>query len=201
MSGKIVIFGGTFDPVHTGHLIMTEQAYSTFNLDRVVFMPAGDPPHKDSKQVTDSSRRLEMLKLAISDNSHFKISEKEINQTGESFTVDTLKFYEKKFSECEIYFLIGADSLLDICNWKEPDYILENANLIVVGRSGFSLENIFRDDRYRPYRNRIKIIDNFLIDISSSQIRKLCRKGGSIRYLVPENVERYIKVHNLYRSD
>ena len=195
---NIAVFGGTFDPVHLGHLIIAEQAYNSFNLDKVIFMPAGNPPHKSDINITSEQHRLNMLKLAVKDNSHFEISEWELSQDSKSYTVDTLKYMKSKFPEQNIYFIIGADSLYEIFEWKQPEYILENANLIVALRPEYSIDNIFNDQRYNPYRGNIDLLDNCLIDISSTKIRKLAASGKSIRYLTLEKVIEYIENNELY---
>lgn len=198
---SIAILGGTFDPIHMGHLIIGEQAYNSFGLDRIIFMPAGIPPHKDFQNVTGSRHRLEMVKLAIKDNSHFTFSDWELKKQGKSYTAETLRNIQSSNSEEEIYLIIGADSLFDIYNWKEPEYILENANLIVASRPGFPLKDVMIDSRFRPYSQNIYFLDDLLINISSSHIRDLVQKDKSIRYLVPTEVLTYIKDNSLYRSD
>ncbi|MFW5995634.1 MAG: nicotinate-nucleotide adenylyltransferase [Halanaerobiaceae bacterium] len=201
MSKRVAVLGGTFDPVHFGHLIMAEQAYNSFDLDEIIFIPSGKPPHKNHEHVSQAAHRLEMVRRAVGDNEHFSVSEWEIDRKEESYTVETLKYFENSYPGWHIYFLIGADSLYDVFNWKAPEYILGHANLIVVSRPGYSLENIYKDDRFRPYRQRINILEGILINISSSEIRKLYSEGNSIKYLVPREVEEYIIDHNLYRRD
>ncbi len=194
----IAVLGGTFDPVHLGHLIIAEQAYNNFDLEKVIFMPAYSPPHKDEAGITETGHRLEMTRLALEDNSHFEYSEREISRAGRSYTVDTLKEMQEDYPDQKIYFLIGADSLLDIYSWKEPRYLLENANFITARRPDFSLKEIFLDERFRPYRDNIELLDNSLVDISSSQIRRLYRAGKSIKYLVLPVIEKYIGDNRLY---
>lgn len=194
----LAVFGGTFDPIHIGHLIIAEQTCNFCDVEQVIFMPAGIPPHKSNNNVSSKNYRLEMVQLATADNQHFSCSELEFVKEGNSYTVDTLKEMQRVYPGQKIYFLIGADSLLDIYNWKQPEYLLENANFIVARRSGFSLKDIYVDERFRKYRKNIKLLDNSLIDISSSQIRKLRAAGKSIRYLVLPEVAHYIKTNDLY---
>ncbi len=198
---KVAMLGGTFDPIHLGHLIIAEQAYNSFELDKVIFMPAGIPPHKDFKGVTGSRHRLEMVELAIKANPHFVFSDWELKKNEKSYTVDTLKYIQSSNSKKEIYLILGADSLFDIYNWKEPEYILEHTNLIVASRPGFPLKDIITDARFRPYSQNISFLDDLLIDISSSHIRDLVRRRKSIRYLVTSEVETYIKENKLYQGD
>ncbi|ACL70091.1 nicotinate-nucleotide adenylyltransferase [Halothermothrix orenii] len=198
---RIAVMGGTFDPVHLGHLIIAEQSYNHFHLDKVIFMPAGIPPHKSGKKITASRHRLEMLKRAISDNPHFDYSTYELEKEGKSYTVETLRFlYNKKIAR-EIYFIIGADSLLDIYNWKEPEYLLEKGNFIVAPRPGYSLKGIFENSKYNIYRNNIYILKEPLIDISSSRLREQVNRGESIRYQTLPCVISYIEEEGLYRGD
>ncbi len=197
---SIAVFGGTFDPVHLGHLIIAEQAYNSFQPEKIIFMPAGIPPHKDKTEISSTDHRLEMLKLAVNSNPHFEISQWELKNKERSYTVDTLKKLKKDYPSRKIYMIIGADSLLDIFNWKQPEYLLKNANFIVARRPEFLLKDIYLDQRFREYRDRINILDNSLIEISSSQIRKLCKEEKSIKYLTLNKIIDYIKNHNLYRS-
>ncbi|MFW6381558.1 MAG: nicotinate-nucleotide adenylyltransferase [Bacillota bacterium] len=198
---KFAIFGGTFDPVHVGHLIIAEQIYNNFSLDKVIFIPAKIPPHKNSSGITPAYHRVEMIRLAIADNPHFTYSELELGLPGKSYTVETLKALKKLGSEHSYSLILGADSLRDIFTWKQPYFILKNAEIIVARRPGIVLEEVFKDERLRPFRKDIKLLDNILIDLSSSQIRELLDRGQSIKYLIPEQVEDYIKDTTLYRGD
>lgn len=196
----IAIFGGTFDPPHLGHLIIAEQAREDFSLEKVIFMPTGIPPHKIDKIISPASIRLEMLKIVIKDNSFFEYSDYELNKKENSYTADTLR-YLQGLNMNDIYFIIGADSLLDIFLWREPEFLLENSKFIVAGRPGYSIKNIYQDLRYRPYLDNILIMDSNLIDISSTSIRKDASRGRSIKYRVADKIINYIKKENLYRGE
>ncbi len=196
---KLGIFGGTFDPIHIGHLIIAQQAYSDFALEKIVFMPAGIPPHKNNS--TGSRHRLEMVKLAIEDNPVFSLSEWELKQQKKSYTVDTFKYFEKLNIAEQIYFIIGADSLYDMFNWKNPEYLLKKANIIVAARPGYSLEKTFKDQRYRDYEDNIYFLDNFKIEISSSTIRNYIRNNKSVKYLLPDKIIKYIASSEIYKGD
>lgn len=198
---RVAILGGTFDPIHLGHLLIAEQAYNTFSLDKVIFMPAGAPPHKTEKKIVDGSRRLKMVKLAIRDNPHFSYSDYELKKEGRSYTADTLRYFKELNPGHKVYFIIGADSLLDIFSWREPDYLLENGHFIVARRPGYPLDNIHLDERYQPYLEHIHIMEGILIDISSSKIRERIRTGQSIRYQTRDAVISYIEKERLYRGD
>ena len=198
---KIAVLGGTFDPIHIGHLLMGEQAYNSFDLDRVIYMPAGIPPHKVDKEISKSKHRLKMVKLAVKDNSHFNYSDWELKRDGRSYTVDTLNYMYSKYPDDDIYFIIGSDSLRDIFQWKDTEYLLENAKFIVAQRPGFTLENIYKDERLRPYRDYINIMENMMVDISSTRIRQNVKEGYSIKYMTLPVIIDYIKRNNLYRGE
>ncbi len=198
---KVAIMGGTFDPVHIGHLIIAEQAHCKFNLEKVIFIPAGIPPHKDNSKVTGGKHRLAMIQLAVEDNPKFSVSDWEFRKQRDSYTVDTLKYIEKIDLAEQIYLIIGADSLFEIFTWKDPEYILGHANLIVACRPGYNLNEILKDPRYGSYRKNIHLLDNIKMKIASSTIREMVSKGHSIRYLVLPRVQDYIMNNNLYRGD
>ncbi len=192
------IIGGTFNPVHLGHLICSERAYLEFNLDKVIFMPAGKPPHKD-EVINSAEHRYNMLKLAIANNNHFEISDWEIKQEEKSYTARTVKYFKEKYNVERVNLIIGTDSLAEIFNWYQPEYILENTNLIVAKRNGYSFPKIMKDQRLRKYESHINILDNSLIEISSTMIREFVKDDKSIRYLTLDKVIEYINKNNLYR--
>jgi len=193
------IIGGTFNPVHLGHLICAERAYLEFNLDKVIFMPAGNPPHKSEEKIDSAEDRYNMLKLALANNNHFEISEWEIKKQEKSYTADTLEHFKDKYNVERVNLIIGTDSLAEIFNWHQPEYILKNSNLIVAKRNDYSFTKIMKDQRLRKYEDNIHILDNSLIEISSTMIRNFVREGKSIRYLTPDKVIEYINKNNLYR--
>jgi len=193
----IAIFGGTFDPIHIGHLIIAEQAYNRYDLSKVVFMPAGNPPHKNNEELTPAKLRLQMVNLAIEDNEHFTISDWEIKKNEPSYTAETLRYFNEKYNE-EIYFIIGADSLLDIPNWKEPEFLMENGNFIVARRPNFSLEKTLKKVFFKTYRDNLHIMNSSLIDISSSLIRKNIKNKKSIRYMTLDSIIKFIDENNIY---
>lgn len=194
---SIAIFGGTFDPIHFGHLLVAEQAYKRFDLENIIFMPAGSPPHKDNQKLTSAKYRFEMIRLAIRDNQHFSCSNWELKQSKTSYTVDTLRYFEKQGLK-DIYFIIGADSLLDIKKWKEPEYLLENANFIVAKRPSYVITKEFENSFLTSYKDNIYIMESVLIDISSTRIRYNIKEGKSIRYMTPISVIKYIRMNKIY---
>jgi len=189
---KVCIIGGSFNPIHIGHLILANTVLEELNLDEMIFVPCYIQPLKGDKDFASSTHRLEMVKLAIQSNPQFTLSDIEINRKGKSYTVDTLKFFKKKYEN--LYFVIGADNIKDFHKWKEPDTILKIANLIVTNRGGINIQI--------PEKIRGKKIISCTIpqiEISSTMIREKIRNGQSIKYLVPEAVENYIIQNNLYK--
>jgi nicotinate-nucleotide adenylyltransferase len=192
---KIGLFGGTFDPVHVGHLIIAETVSSDFLLDRVFFIPAAVPPHKNGNRISPSDRRLEMLKLAIEDHTHFELSDVEIRRGGISYTVDTVRWFQESVSwQGAVFFLIiGSDSLYDIRNWKHPEKILSGIQVLVIERPGFEREKIGE-----KYLGHVQWVSVPQMQISSTEIRRRVRDKKSIRYWVPRKVEMYIHDKGMY---
>ncbi len=192
---KIGLFGGTFDPIHVGHLIIAETISSDFLLDRVFFIPAAVPPHKNGNSVSPTDRRLEMLKLAIEDHSRFTVSDAEIRRGGISYTVDTIQWFQKSASwkGGSFFLIIGSDSLYDIKNWKHPEEIFSNIHVLVIERPGFKREEIGE-----KYSEHVQWVSGPHMQISSTEIRKRVREKKSIRYWVPRKVEAYIHDKGMY---
>ncbi len=186
---KIGIFGGTFDPIHLGHLIVAEQAREQTGLDQLWFMVGTSPPHKTEKDFSAFDRRSEMLKLAIAGNPSFSVSEMERDREGPSYTVDTLKILKEEHRQDDFFLVIGADTLIDFGNWYQPEKILQMATLLVAGRPGREL----------PTEPDYQKVETPLIDIASRNLRSRVKEGKSIRYQVPRAVEIYIQEKNLYR--
>lgn len=193
------IFGGTFDPPHQGHLILAEQLQDNFGLNKIIFMPSGKPPHKKDKVISPNKDRLNMLKLAVAQNPFFSLSDWEIKNDGYSYTAKTLAQFVPQIEAEQIFFIIGADSLAEIFDWKEPEYLLSNANFIVFNRPGYNLKEIIAQKKYKSYLDNIYIYQGLNIEISSSFIRNQIKEGKSIRYLTLDTIEKYIKENNLYR--
>ncbi len=196
---KIGIFGGTFDPPHLGHLILNEQIKNNFDLDKIIFMPAGNPPHKKDKEITSDQQRLKMLELAIDNNPFFEISNWELSRKSYSYTAHTLKEFVPTLDAEHVFFIIGADSLADIFKWHKPNYLLGSGKFIVFNRPGYNLGSILQQSEYKPYLENISTYQSIHIEISSSYIREEIKKGNSIRYLTPDSVREYIMKNNLYR--
>ena len=202
---RVGVFGGTFDPVHMGHLILAEQCREQARLDELLFVPAAAPPHKRDQSLTPFEKRVEMLALAIAGNPAFRIDELEREREGPSYTVDTLAALRARRPHDELCFLIGSDSLHDFSLWYQPQRILELAELLVVARADWPLftPEVFRgtmklgDD----FALRYQVIDAPLITLSSRDIRHRLREGRTVRYMIPRAVEAYIADKGLYRED
>lgn len=201
---RLGVFGGSFDPVHVGHLIMAEQCREQGRLDQVLFIPAARPPHKQHQVLTQFSQRVEMLELAISGNPAFRIDQLEKDRPGPSFTVETLAELHQRQPDTELFLIMGSDSLADLPHWYEPRKILELASLLVVGRPGSEgvtegqvrAQLGWQDD----FPIRVQTIHSPLIEIASREIRKRTAEGLSNRYQIPRAVEAYIEQHGLYRT-
>ena len=182
---RIGIMGGTFDPIHIGHLILGETAYHQFHLDNVLFMPAGNPPHKQDREnrATDS-QRVEMVRLAIASNPHFTLSMEEMHREGYSYTYRTLERLKKRYPDTEYYFILGADSLYTFDEWKEPARILGACTILVGTRNHTSDEKLDRviEHLEEKYHGQIEKLESLNIDISSKMIRSWIEKGRSLAY-------------------
>ncbi len=195
MSLRVGIFGGTFDPIHVGHLVVAEQARDRLALDRVVFVPARVPPHKPGASA-GAEHRFRMTCLAVEDNPGFAVSDLELRREGPSYTVDTLRALRAdEPGDARHYLLLGADSARDLEQWKDVDALLEDSTVVVLGRPG-----VEQDDLPPRVGSRATFLPTPLLEISSTEIRRLVRDGGTVRYLVPVRVEEYIRSEGLYRS-
>ncbi|MBE6081272.1 MAG: nicotinate-nucleotide adenylyltransferase [Tissierellaceae bacterium] len=200
-SNKIGIMGGTFDPVHIGHLIIAEESRVNFDLDKIIFVPTGEPPHKNLKNVTSAKDRYEMTLLSIMHNPYFYISDIEIKREGLTYTIDTIKYFKKRYPKSEIFFIIGADSLINIDKWKNSEELLRESKFIVAKRVGieYSLLEERINEINDKYSKIVFSVTTPYIDISSTDIRKRVKNGENIKYYLPLDVEAYIKKNRLYR--
>lgn len=215
---KIGLFGGTFDPIHWGHLRSAEEVSETFGLDRVFFIPASIPPHKRGQTTTPVQDRLKMVRLAVAKNRRFAVSKAEISRPGISYSIDTLRHFARKLHKGDsLYFIIGLDAFREIGSWKDFADLFSLCNFIVTSRpgtkdcnplrgTGVAVKKLFcYDPKEGCYRHRsgsrlLLFIELTDIAISASEIRNLVKRGQSIRYLVPSSVESYIKKTGLYRN-
>ena len=195
---NVGILGGTFDPIHIGHLVVAEEARVKLHSDEVLFVPAGQPWLKLDRNITPAVQRMEMVRLAIADNPHFRLCTLEVERPGPSYTVDTLtKLQEQLGSEANLFFLLGRDTLAELPLWKEPKKVAQLCRLVVAPRLGS--KDLKRLQAEIPgLLDKIIQLDMPIIGISSSDIRQRLARGLSIRYLVPVEVEEYIAKHGIY---
>lgn len=198
---KIGIMGGTFDPIHFGHLVAAEAVRCQLSLDKVIFVPSGQPPHKKAVTVTAADHRLAMTNLAIADNCHFHSSQVELLRSGPSYTIDTVCHFLEESPGAEIYFITGADAILELLSWKDALQLLELCYFIAVTRPGYDLGHL--DDLKSQLASGLgeKIISLQVpgIAISSTDLRQRVQRGEPIKYLLPEAVRIYISEGNLYQ--
>lgn len=199
---KIGISGGTFDPVHLGHLILAEGIRETFALDKVLFVPSGKPPHKDLSEVTDPEHRYAMVQEAVRTNPFFEVSRVELDRQGYTYTIDTLRQLRDIYgSEARLFFITGADIVWDLPNWRCFEEVLRSCEFIMALRPGYDKQAFL--DQIGFLRDtcgaRIRTAEIPLIAVSSTDIRARVKAGNSIKYLVPEGVERFIMEKGLYR--
>ncbi len=198
---KVGILGGTFNPIHIGHLILAENAYDSLHLDKVLIMPSGVSYLKDPAEILPAKQRIQMVQLAIGNNHHFELSTYETNRAGNSYTYETLEELQKQKQDQEFYFIIGADSLFNIEKWREPQRIFDNCVLVAAPRYQISSEALEVQKQYleRQYHARIHLLSTPNIDISSNMIRTRIAEKKTICYYVPKDVETYIYKKKLYK--
>lgn len=194
------MMGGTFDPIHYGHLVAAEAARYEFSLDKVVFIPAGQPPHKPDRQVSPAFHRVAMVRLGISSNPYFEISTVEVERPGPSFTVDTLAEFRRLYPSAVLYFITGADAVAEIQTWHRFEELLRLCLLVGVSRPGYPLEDLQEGlaGLDCEFRQRIRLLPVPGVAVSSSEIRERVHAGKPIKYLLPEAVEEYVIRQGLY---
>ena len=198
---RIGVLGGTFDPIHVGHLVAAEQVAWALALDRVLFVPAGTPPHKAGGAAAGAVDRVRMVELAIAGNPLFELSLVDVNRPGRSYTVDTLRVLRMELGEStELHFIVGMDSLGDLAGWKDPVGLIAQCRLAVVNRPPYPEPNLARMEEQVPgISERVDMVNMPGIALSSSDLRRMVASGAPIRYLVPDAVEQYIIDRGLYR--
>ena len=202
---RIGLLGGTFDPIHIGHLLLAVHSYEELDLDRVIFIPARMPPHKGQPTVS-AEQRLEMVRLAVSNDERFLVCDCELSRTTPSYTIDTVKELQQSLgSETKLSWLIGSDMLEDLPNWREVNKLVDMIDIVVVQRAGQPSADFstLRPSLTAEQINRIQgqAINVSLIDISSTLVRERIAQGLSLRYFLPESVEKYIVENRLYRQE
>jgi nicotinate-nucleotide adenylyltransferase len=195
---RLGILGGTFDPPHYGHLILAEQAYEQLALEKVLWVPAADPPLKEDEPKTPIAIRLEMLRMAITDNDHFAISLADVERPGPHYTVDMLALLRKHHLQATFFFLMGSDSLNDLLLWREPARLIQMATLAVMARPGAPINLAKLAPTLPGIEQRVIFIDGPQIEIASSDIEARIQSGRSIRYLLPKAIEDYVYEQKLY---
>jgi len=199
---KIGIMGGTFNPIHNGHLIIAEQAKEEFQLDLVLFIPAGIPPHKQNEAILTKEHRCAMIEVAIKNNPHFQLDTREVESEAVSYTYLTLKALKQQYNDAQLYFIMGEDSIYAISSWKYPKEIFSMAITLVAVRNHLCETQPIEEQILlikQQYNGTIAIIHSPVVLISSSLIRDRIALGYSIRYLVPDSVVGYIKKYELYQ--
>jgi nicotinate-nucleotide adenylyltransferase len=189
---SIGIFGGTFDPIHFGHLITALAVKEIRSLDKIIFIPAHISPHKTTFRSSSAAHRLAMINLAINNIEGFEVSDFELNKQGISYTIDTISHYKNIYSHIDL--IIGYDNLLNFTTWKDPDEIVKIANLVVLSRKSN------QPDVSNPYFNHAELVKTPLIEISSTDIRRRVKENKLINFLVPKKVMEYIYSLNLYKD-
>ena len=214
---KIGLFGGTFNPIHYGHLRPAEEIGDLLDLDPVIFIPASDPPHKEKKDLLPAPLRAEMVRLAIADNPRFSFSDAEIARPGKSYSVETIPYFQRLWGEtAELYFILGLDAFLEIGTWKDPGTLFTLCHFVILTRPGFEKNfapehlpvDLAPDFCYDPKKDGYVHKSGFgvfpreitALDISSTKIREIVRGGGSIRYLVPPAVEEFFAAQKFYQK-
>ena len=200
---KVGIMGGTFNPIHIGHLILAEAAYEAYNLDEVLFVPSGHSYMKDQSEILDAKKRVHMTGLAIEDNPHFALSTIEIDRDGNSYSYETLETLRKQNPNTEYYFIVGADTLFALETWKHPEILLPSCTILAAVRDGVSMEKMQKQADYleEKFGGSIKLLPTSNIEISATDIRKRLFENRDAKYIVPDAVLQFIHKNGLYQKN
>jgi nicotinate-nucleotide adenylyltransferase len=197
---RLGVLGGTFDPPHHGHLILAEVARDQLKLERVLWVPAADPPHKQGQTITPADHRLAMLQIALRGNPNFMLSRADVDRPGPHYTVDLMDILASEYPQAAWFFLMGGDSLRDLPTWHQPSRLIEQCVLAVMPRPGVTYDLAELETRFPGIADRVTFLNAPQVDIAASEIVQRVLAGQSIRYLVPLGVEGYIETHRLYHS-
>lgn len=202
MKKKVGIMGGSFDPIHMGHLVAANEVLNIYKLDEIIFVPAGNPPHKNGLGA-DSFHRYLMVSMAVLSNNKFSVSDFEIKNANKSYTLNTLKEFSKIYENTKLYFITGFDAVIDLPNWHEPEEIMKLCSIIAVTRpiSNIDVVEDKIDEIRKNLGGNIEMLKVPMLQISSTDIRERFKKGISAKYLLPESVEQYIIKNNLYQGE
>lgn len=200
---KIGIMGGTFNPIHFGHLFIAEEVKDVYDLDEILFIPTGTPPHKSNANILDGKIRYQLAKLAVQTTDYFSVSSIEVDRTGYSYSIDTLKSLHEDRPDVKWYFILGADAFLYLEKWKRIEEVHNYCEFIVVARPGYNQNELIcaKDKLNKNYSIESHLINIEGINISSTTIRKRCNKNRSIKYLLPESVREYILKNSYYGDE
>lgn len=198
---KIGILGGTFNPIHNGHLLLAETARQAYGLDKVLFIPSGCSYMKDPREILNGRIRLKMAELAVADNPCFEVSSIEVDREGNSYTCDTLRLLKEQNPDTVLYHIVGADTLLFMENWKDPEKIFSSCITLAAVRDGWEDEELTAKIVYlcEKYHTEIHLLPSLHLEISSTNIRQRCARGESVRYLVPEALRAFLEENGYYR--
>lgn len=194
------LFGGTFDPVHKGHILVAEIARRQMDLDEVIFIPAGKPPHKTDKKIESNDDRLNMLLLATADKPYFKVSDFELKQKEKSYSVNLIRHFKEELKGAELFFIIGADSLYNLPKWYHYEELMEMTNFIVISRPQVKKENLLDNFSGEEKPPRVFFIDDVFIPISATEIREQLKRNENAEEYLDKSVLNYINVNELYKE-
>lgn len=199
---KVGIMGGTFNPIHNGHLLIAETAREYLALDKILFMPSGNSYMKDTSLILNGKQRAQMVRLALKGNPYFSFSDLELKREGPTYTFDTLAILKAQNPQTQYYFIVGEDNLLMLRHWRNPEFILRNCVITGAVRESGTIDRIQEEAKLlrAEYQADIRILPARRIDISSTEIRERLKKGQSVRYMLPESVIDYITEKGLYKA-
>lgn len=197
---RLGILGGTFDPIHIGHLILAEEAWHQLGLDQVLLAPAADPPHKRGQGKSPADHRVRMVELAIADNPHLALSRIDVDRPGPHYTLDMMRLLREQYGpDTDLYFLMGLDSLADLPTWHKPLELMQQCNLVALSRPGADFDWDALEAALPGVRSRVMVLPMPLLQISGRDLRARAREGRPLRYQVLPQVEQYIREQHLYR--
>ena len=199
---RIGVLGGTFNPIHNGHLLLAETARQEWELDEVILIPSGCSYMKDPKEILPGAVRLEMVRRAAADNPFFQVSDLEVMRTGNSYTCDTIEELGRRFPGAQLYHIVGADTLFHMETWKEPGRVFSGSITLAAVRDGQQDAQLLCQAEHlmQKYHTRVYLLPSLHLEISATDIRERCQKGKSIRYLVPESVRLFLEQNGYYRQ-
>lgn len=200
---RVGIMGGTFNPIHIGHLIIAEAAYEAYDLDEVLFVPSGISYMKDQSEILDAKKRVHMTGLAIEDNPHFALSTIEIDRDGNSYSYETLETLRKQNPNTEYFFLVGSDTLFALETWKHPEILLPSCTILVAVRNGVPMEKMQEHAKYleEKFGGSIQLLTTPNIEISATDIRNRIAANRNVKYFLPDSVLQFIEKKGLYKNN